>query len=95
MDRLINVSVAYIPNLKCLEPLENVPVGGGWWWVVCKPILVFSLSLGQAEQFYYFMRLNNQSQMRKDYEQVKNDQNCRVSFSEKSSNGPPFGSFSR
>ena len=28
--------------------------GGGWWWwvvVVCKPILVFSLSLGQAEQF--------------------------------------------
>ena len=28
-------------------------VGGGWWWwwvVVCKPILVFSLSLGQAEQ---------------------------------------------
>ena len=23
---------------------------GGWWWVVCKPILVFSLSLGQAEQ---------------------------------------------
>ena len=25
-------------------------VGGGGWWVVCKPILVFSLSLGQAEQ---------------------------------------------
>ena len=26
--------------------------GGGWvgGWVVCKPILVFSLSLGQAEQ---------------------------------------------
>ena len=28
--------------------------GGGWWWwvvvVVCKPILVFSLSLDQAEQ---------------------------------------------
>ena len=26
--------------------------GGGWWLVVvvCKPILVFSLSLGQAEQ---------------------------------------------
>ena len=22
----------------------------GGWWVVCKPILVFSLSLGQAEQ---------------------------------------------
>ena len=25
-------------------------VVGGEWWVVCKPILVFSLSLGQAEQ---------------------------------------------
>ena len=23
---------------------------GGWWVVVCKPILVFSLSLCQAEQ---------------------------------------------
>ena len=27
--------------------------GGGWWWV-CKPILVFSLSLSQAEQFEKF-----------------------------------------
>ena len=48
MDRLINVSVAYIPNLSllaCLEPLEKVPVGGGWWWwVVCKPILAISLT---------------------------------------------------
>ena len=49
VDRLINVSVAYIPNLSllaCLGPLEKVPVGGGWWWwwwVVCKPILVISL----------------------------------------------------
>ena len=25
---------------------------GGWWWVVCKPILVFSkASLSQAEQY--------------------------------------------
>ena len=24
--------------------------GGGGWWVVCKPILVFGLSLSQAEQ---------------------------------------------
>ena len=24
-----------------------------WWWVVCKPIIVFSLSLGQAEQYLY------------------------------------------
>ena len=22
-----------------------------WWWVVCKPILVFTLNLSQAEQF--------------------------------------------
>ena len=35
MDRLIYVSIAYIPNLSllaCLEPLEKVPVvvvGGG------------------------------------------------------------------
>ena len=37
-------------------------MGGGGWWVVgggsggmvvvCKPILVFSLSLGQAEQLF-------------------------------------------
>ena len=26
-------------------------VVGGGWVVVCKPILVFSLSLGQAEQY--------------------------------------------
>ena len=26
-----------------------VVVGGGWWWL--RPILVFSLSLDQAEQF--------------------------------------------
>ena len=54
VNRLIYVSIAYIPNLSllaCLESLEKVPVGGWWWWVVvCKPILVFSLSLGQAEQ---------------------------------------------
>ena len=38
MNRLIYVSIAYIPNLSplaCLEPLEKVPVGGGGgWWVV-------------------------------------------------------------
>ena len=34
-----------------------VVLGGRWWWVwwwvvvVCRPILVFSLSLGQAEQY--------------------------------------------
>ena len=33
-----------------------VEVGDGWW-VVCKPILVFSLSLGQAEQ--YAMMISN------------------------------------
>ena len=49
MDRLIYVSIAYIPILSllaCLKPLEKVPMGGGggggWWWV-CKPILVISL----------------------------------------------------
>ena len=41
------------------------------------------------------MRLNNPSHMRKGHEQMKNKQNCRVSSSKKSSNGPPFGSFSR
>ena len=29
--------------------------GGGWWVVVCKPILVFTLSLGQAEQKHLFL----------------------------------------
>ena len=44
------------------------------------------------------LRFNNSSQRRKGYQQVKNEQNCRVSSSEKmgkkSSNGAPFGSFS-
>ena len=41
---------------------------GGWWWVVCKPILVFSLSLGQAEQLMnekpniFFMPIPYQTQ---------------------------------
>ena len=45
----------YIPDLSTLlslEPLEKVPGGdggGGWWWCL-NPILVFSLSLSQAEQ---------------------------------------------
>ena len=30
-------------------------MGGGGGGVVCKPILVFSLSLGQAEQFSKFV----------------------------------------
>ena len=37
---------------------QKVCGGGGWvggWWVVCKPILVFSL--GQAEQ--YFAKMEN------------------------------------
>ena len=39
-----------------LEPFEKFVVvgggggGGGWWWW-CKPILVFSLGLSQAEQY--------------------------------------------
>ena len=44
-----------------------------------------------STEYNYFMRLNNPSQMRKGYEQVKNEQ----IFFKKSSNGPPFGSFSR
>ena len=32
------------------EILLSKSLCGGWWWVVCKPILVFGLSLGQAEQ---------------------------------------------
>jgi hypothetical protein len=30
-------------------------VGGGWW-VVCKPILVFSFDFGQAEQLMTFLQ---------------------------------------
>ena len=40
--------------LPCCTPFSSSGGGGGGgggWWVVCKPILVFSLSLGQAEQF--------------------------------------------
>ena len=41
--------------LGCLELVKKFVVGGGWvsggggGWV-CKPILVFSLGFGQAEQ---------------------------------------------
>ena len=47
------MSVQNFSFLACLEVPEKfvvvvVVVGG---WVVCKPILVFSLSLSQAEQF--------------------------------------------
>ena len=36
---------------ECLEVVEKFVVGGGGGGqVVCKPILVFSLSLSQAEQ---------------------------------------------
>ena len=46
-------------RLKVVRPVtaekllpKSLCGGGGWWVVVvCKPILVFSLSLGQAEQF--------------------------------------------
>ena len=51
----ITLRKTYIQNLSTLlslEPLEKVP-GGGWvvggWWCL-NPILVFSLSLSQAEQ---------------------------------------------
>ena len=40
--------MANLSLLLSLESLEKFLCGGGWW--VCKPILVFSLSLGQAEQ---------------------------------------------
>ena len=55
MDRLIYVSKVYIPNFGPLGPLLHIEkfvvvVVVGGWWVVSKPILVFSLSLDQAEQ---------------------------------------------
>ena len=34
--------------LCLLLSLESLGKLVWWWWVVCKPILVFSLSLGQA-----------------------------------------------
>ena len=60
----IYIRKAYIPNLRPLGPLLHVEkfvwvVVGGWWWVVCKVILVFRFGpnlglktedLGQAEQ---------------------------------------------
>ena len=39
-------------SLEILMP--KISCGGGGWWWVCKPILVFSLSLSQAEQFEKF-----------------------------------------
>ena len=45
-----------------------VVVVGGWLVVVCKPILVFSLSLGQAEQSFFSLPFHsdNQIHFRKD-----------------------------
>ena len=42
------MSVQNFSFLACLEVAEKFVLGGGW--VVCKPILVFSLSLRKAEQ---------------------------------------------
>ena len=35
---------------EILLPKSLCDDGGWWWWWECKPILVFSLSLSQAEQ---------------------------------------------
>ena len=50
--------------LLSLDPLGNfvVVIGGqvrGWWLVVCKPILVFSFGLSQAEQYLLLMTNNH------------------------------------
>ena len=49
--------LVFIPNLGLLMSLESLEKflccgggGGGGWCVMCKPILVFSLSLNQDEQ---------------------------------------------
>jgi hypothetical protein len=43
-----------VKNPKNIDHLGEkfVVVGGGGRWLVLKPILVFSLSLSQAEQLY-------------------------------------------
>ena len=49
---LLRLGLVYIPNLSLLLSLESLEMFV-WWWVVvvgCKLILVFSLSLSQAEQ---------------------------------------------
>ena len=42
--------LVYIPNHSLLLSLESLEkfLCGGWWWWVCKPILVFSLSIRKA-----------------------------------------------
>ena len=49
--------------------------GGLWWWVVlCKSILVFSLSVGKAEQFEHFecrICQNNEESQKHGYECVE------------------------
>ena len=52
--QFFNLRYTYISNMSVLLGLARlekfvVMVGGGGW-VVCKPILVFSLSLSKAEQ---------------------------------------------
>ena len=55
---ILFVSINSVQNFKIVaQPLlgEKFVVGGGW--VVCKPILVFSLGFGQAEQFFKFYNI--------------------------------------
>ena len=51
-DVFLRVELVYIPNDSLLLSMEFLEKFLCWWWVVvvCKPILVFSLRLGQAEQ---------------------------------------------
>ena len=54
----VRFRLVYIPILRLRWLVGG---GGGWWWwlvvvgwwLVCKPILLFSLSLDQAEQSYF------------------------------------------
>ena len=54
---ILSLREAYISGLSlllCLELLKKFVVVGGWW---LRPILVFSLSLDQAEQKLHGVRI--------------------------------------
>ena len=62
MYDLINLSKAYIPNLRPLGPplhVEKFVWWWWWWWVVCKVILVFHFGPDLGLKWKTWAKLNN------------------------------------